>query len=416
MVTSKTIKVKWGKRNKAIYTEKGYRFTKYGDKFNICIKDLPVHSNVKIIAKCDICGKEKEITFQNYNFVVKNNSKYICNKCKNNYEKQPLKKSTEQFKEEVKKTTDGEYTVLSKYKNSYTKLLIKHNKCGNCYYVTPNNFLNGNRCPYCAIIVQKNVNIIINEQLKLKYKNKFEILTPYKNAKEKILIKCLTCGAEYYVTPNILKNQLHMCKNCKLKLRNSKQKAAENIASKTKEKQRKITNWNDSILANTISQITNGEYMLIGHYKKSIIPVKIIHNKCGFAWNIRLHDFIDKGCRCPKCYTIKRCKELGISINEWGKSSHRDRIKLERWSKKVRKRDGEKCTICGNTKGLNAHHLNGWNWDIKNRDNVNNGITLCEECHQKFHNEYGYGNNTKEQFIKFTEQVKELGPNIQIIK
>ena len=50
---------------------------------------------------------------------------------------------------------------------------------------------------------------------------------------------------------------------------------------------------------------------------------------------------------------------------------------------------------------LNAHHLDGWDWNKIDRYNVDNGITLCEICHKDFHLMYGYGENTKEQFEEY---------------
>ncbi len=57
-----------------------------------------------------------------------------------------MKKNTEQFKKEVCDLVGEEYTVLGEYKNSKTKIKIKHNKCGYEYEVTPNSFLRGRRC------------------------------------------------------------------------------------------------------------------------------------------------------------------------------------------------------------------------------------------------------------------------------
>ena len=76
---------------------------------------------------------------------------------------------------------------------------------------------------------------------------------------------------------------------------------------------------------------------------------------------------------------------------------------IDEWRKSVYERDNYTCQCCGDDKGgnLNAHHLNGYNWDKEHRTDVDNGITLCEECHKKFHKIYGKGNNTKEQFEYF---------------
>jgi hypothetical protein len=74
------------------------------------------------------------------------------------------------------------------------------------------------------------------------------------------------------------------------------------------------------------------------------------------------------------------------------------------WRTSVFKRDDYTCQCCGKTKcKINAHHLDGWNWCIENRVDINNGITLCEVCHKEFHLIYGKGDNTKEQYIEFIE-------------
>ena len=73
--------------------------------------------------------------------------------------------------------------------------------------------------------------------------------------------------------------------------------------------------------------------------------------------------------------------------------------------KSVLQRDDYTCQICGKRGGnLAAHHINGFNWDAENRFNPDNGITLCESCHRGFHAEYGYGNNTSEQFNGYANQ------------
>lgn len=71
------------------------------------------------------------------------------------------------------------------------------------------------------------------------------------------------------------------------------------------------------------------------------------------------------------------------------------------WRNLVFSRDSYKCRICGSKKDKNVHHLDGWNWCIERRFDVDNGITLCGLCHDDFHTIYGRGNNTVEQFNEY---------------
>jgi hypothetical protein len=62
-------------------------------------------------------------------------------------------------------------------------------------------------------------------------------------------------------------------------------------------------------------------------------------------------------------------------------------------------RDNYTCQCCHKRGGnINAHHLDGYDWCKEKRTDVNNAVTLCQDCHSDFHHQYGYGGNTKEQF------------------
>ena len=77
--------------------------------------------------------------------------------------------------------------------------------------------------------------------------------------------------------------------------------------------------------------------------------------------------------------------------------------------RKVYERDNFTCKICGDDKGGNlvVHHINGFKWDVKNRLEVDNGVTLCTLCHKEFHSIYGYKDVNLFQFSQFLEYKKQ---------
>lgn len=75
------------------------------------------------------------------------------------------------------------------------------------------------------------------------------------------------------------------------------------------------------------------------------------------------------------------------------------------WSRAVKRRDNFRCQICGSSEKLHSHHLNSWNYFIDERFVVENGMTLCNYCHLRFHSIYGKGYNTRYQFEQFKELI-----------
>lgn len=72
------------------------------------------------------------------------------------------------------------------------------------------------------------------------------------------------------------------------------------------------------------------------------------------------------------------------------------------WRRSVFERDHFTCQITGRKGGkLAAHHLDGWDGHPSKRFDPNNGITISEALHDLFHEIYGKGNNTYEQFFEF---------------
>ena len=82
--------------------------------------------------------------------------------------------------------------------------------------------------------------------------------------------------------------------------------------------------------------------------------------------------------------------------------SRRNLPELIKWRKEIYERDNYTCRIC-NKRGytLNAHHLDSWHSCKERRFDIENGVTLCKNCHRDFHKIYGSKNNTAEEFIEF---------------
>ncbi len=104
----------------------------------------------------------------------------------------------------------------------------------------------------------------------------------------------------------------------------------------------------------------------------------------------------------------------GVRHPNWNPNRTKEyRIKFRKteesyaWVRDVYERDGYTCQICGDSKGgnLNAHHIFNYADYEEYRLDVNNGVTLCVDCHKLFHSKYGYGNNDVTQFREFVQTV-----------
>ena len=113
----------------------------------------------------------------------------------------------------------------------------------------------------------------------------------------------------------------------------------------------------------------------------------------------------------PKCkYNYYSKLFVGENHPNWNPSiSNEERIKnraydeYHKWRISVFERDNYTCMKCFDDRGGNlvAHHLYNYSEYEELRTDINNGITLCDKCHKKFHDTYGYTNNNKEQISEF---------------
>lgn len=117
MILTKTLNIISKNCNKSYYEELGYDTTR--DEFIINVLDLPKRSYKKIKVKCDICGKEKEVSFGRYNINTDDlKEEYCCSrKCAQNKSQRRLVEKygvenifqLENTKEKIKKTKKEKY-------------------------------------------------------------------------------------------------------------------------------------------------------------------------------------------------------------------------------------------------------------------------------------------------------------------
>lgn len=123
------------------------------------------------------------------------------------------KKKSEDFKREIEKI-NPKIEVLGEYKNSSTGIECICKKCGWRWFPTPNKLTQGRGCPQCAGRMRKTHEQFLEEVCNVN--PNVEVLGKYVNAKSKIEVRCVTCGANWFVAPSSLLKG-HGCAKCRAK-------------------------------------------------------------------------------------------------------------------------------------------------------------------------------------------------------
>ena len=131
--------------------------------------------------------------------------------------------------------------------------------------------------------------------------------------------------------------------------------------------------------------------------------------------NYNLRKGHTKSCGCLKKYNFNDIEHVsGSQHGNWKGGvtpenvSIRKSVKYRKWRKNVFERDNYICQICGQ-KGykLRAHHINNFAEYKDERMEVDNGITLCANCHRKIHNQYGNKVNRSDE-IPFQSTIRKI--------
>lgn len=178
------------------------------------------------------------------------------------------------------------------------------------------------------------------------------------------------------------------------------------------------------------------------------ILVQIECDKCGenvfMTWREYLTHYRNNNIFCRECRnkqnkeaTLKRQEEKKKELERLKRIKEKERIakkqeflkqqdseykhrldnpRYKMFISNVLDRDNYTCQCCGKTikdVTIEIHHLNGYNWSIKQRCDENNGICLCEDCHKEFHRYYGYGYNMT---IQYKHWMIQKGKGNELVK
>ena len=295
--------------------------------------------------------------------------------------------SLEEFLESSKSSTS----------DNTVKLKILCPNCGKEFERTFSNYSKKDRSKNCSKCSRKGSQKLSEYDLNKKINNKELHLvsdySDYQNEKSIIFVRCI-CGEIFSTTYASIRNSndIIRCAKCLSEiLRDKFHYSYEYVYSVFKDK--KCT-------------LLSKEYINVN------LPLEYIAS-CGHIETTCFRSFrYSENFLCKKCY-IKSIS--GKNAYNWngGYNSEREAFRktyeYKRLIKTVLKRDNYTCQCCGKVRGkLNVHHLDGYNWCIEKRVEETNCITLCEFCHNEFHDDYGRGDNTKEQYKEWIEKEEEV--------
>lgn len=205
------------------------------------------------------------------------------------------KKTDSEFKAQVEQIAKGEYSFLDAYKDARTKITCCHNKCGNVWEISPDNFLRGKRCPECQnesrILNRRNSLKRVEEIIRQKSGEEFEYISGYVNSKSKVKLKHLRCGRTIVKPFSAFYDGITCsCEKTNRDIVDFKSNG-DRIQCKAD-------------FQRYIDKYVTGEYVIIGKYVKSTKPILLKHVECGDLTEISPHNF-KNGVRCDKCKSYK---------------------------------------------------------------------------------------------------------------
>jgi len=221
-----------------------------------------------------------------------------------------FKKDTEYFKNEVCQLTGNEYEVLGEYKGRHHKIEMYHNNCNNSFITTPSGFIRGNRCAICSKKIKLTTSQFKQEMFDL-VDNEYEVISEYKGRHYNIEIKHNLCGNIFEMQPScFLRGE--RCPKC----------GKKNMAIKNTK--------TDEYFKEEIYSLFGDDFTILGKYIKDNQKILVRHNKCNHEWYVSPHNLL-QGSGCPKCKESKGEKIIQNILIKKGfiKINNKDYNKLD---------------------------------------------------------------------------------------
>lgn len=313
---------------------------------------------------------------------------------------------------QIKCNRDGAAFIMKSYKNSKTPFKFKFKcRCGTIKETTWASLWKDRCYAFCEKCSKFEFSKKQMDRVKEVTFNKIQefcdiynivpMFETYRGYNKEMSFKCL-CGRIFNKSWSDLKhkNGYTYCNICKKVYGESKSKNVNYHKNRPR-------------ILNRINDFCDkfGATPCFEYYKNRNTQLKVIC-KCGqIFYQSYLSMRMGRAVLCNVCY-----KELmsGENHHLWNHSlTYKERLRYRylpefvEWSKEIKRINNYTCQITGVRGGdLVSHHLYSWDTYIDKRFDLNNGVCIQKKIHKKFHNLYGYGNNTSKQFEEFVTEFK----------
>ena len=258
-----------------------------------------------------------------------------------------------EFQDFLDSKFNGEFKLVSNYKNNETKVSLEHIICGSIVHNTPKvlKYIKGNNNICECIKEQHNLNkkLFYQDKINKLTNNEFELLSDYHNLNTYIQLKHLKCGYIFETRPDTFEASIEKCPKCanrdskdisaservhfieknldnkfqiltkyftirdKVKLKHKScgriiERSASSLPySKSKIKNRvkcdvcDLEERTDDFL-DKLSRVQQNRFTLRGKYKKMTTPTLFRHTECNGVFKATPHYMVKKELYdCPKC-------------------------------------------------------------------------------------------------------------------